>query len=310
MSKSRFFSSLMIGLLFALSGYAQDFTFKVLGTKGENSVDGKSLKIGDKITANQSITLGGSAVYLGLAYKNGKTIELKNAGVYKVADLEKQVASSSSSSLADKYASLILDEMTGSENGGNRHGQRVKTGSVTRALNNQIQMMMPLSSEFADAKAMIKWNFSDKFVMDPSEITGYKFVVRNAFRQIVHEQETGNNFVSLDLADEKFKNEKALTCSVVALGKEGVTSDEIALKKLKHKDAEEVKSALASLPTEETALNKIIMARYFEDKGLVANAIYAYETATRLSDLEQYKQMYQDFLKRQELVANASAKAE
>ena len=85
---------------------AQEMAFRVLASKGMNSVDAQNLRIGSKINANQSIKVGAES-YLGLAHKSGKTLEIKEAGTYKVSDLEARF-DNASNGVTSKYIDFVF----------------------------------------------------------------------------------------------------------------------------------------------------------------------------------------------------------
>ena len=68
------------------------------------------------------------------------------------------------------------------------------------------------------------------------------------------------------------------------------------LQKLKSKENYMISQELNQLPQEETAINKLIKAKFFEEKGLIANAINMYEEAITISDVPQYNSYYNEFL--------------
>ena len=54
--------------------------------------------------------------------------------------------------------------------------------------------------------------------------------------------------------------------------------------------------------TEETALNKFILAGFYEDNELLIDAISAYEAAIKMApDVDTYKDAYEEFLLRNKL---------
>lgn len=297
----------IIGLMMcavSAPSFAQNNVFKVLGVKGDVSVDGAPLKVGMSIGANQSVSVGESA-YLGMAHSTGKTLEIKKAGKFKVSELEGQL-SSGSSSLAGKYASFVLEELTAS-NDDAKSVQRVKTGSVTRATPGaySAQFAMPRNSNVADGTHItIKWFAEDHPADQP-----VKVVFRNAFRDVIMEQTVTGNSITLDLSSPELADQKALLYAVMnAEGKQ--ITEEFVLRKLKGKEAEDVQGTLAELPNDDSSISQIIRAQFFEEKDLIGNAIYAYEKAIGLADVEEYRNLYERFLLRQGLSKQSKTESE
>ncbi|MCS7004484.1 MAG: hypothetical protein NZM38_04080 [Cytophagales bacterium] len=307
--KNSILSTIGALLISIASAYAQGYVFKVLGTKGTNTVAGNPLKVGSTIMEGQSITVGNDA-YLGLAHKSGKTIEIRKAGTYTTKELEAKL-STSQSSLADQYAQFIIDELTGGDAVASRQSRMAKTGSVQRALSAPIQFMLPSQTDVIDSKVMIKWYLSD--ASKAKDITKYKFTVKNMFGDVLLVKEVDQPYIVLDLNSEELrKEEKALMYSVAAVGAPEINSgdEEYSLKKLKPSEVANIKREMAQLPPyDESALNKVIMARFFEDRGLLANSIFAFEDAISSSEqVEQYQNMYNQFLNRNMLTKESRTK--
>jgi tetratricopeptide (TPR) repeat protein len=66
---------------------------------------------------------------------------------------------------------------------------------------------------------------------------------------------------------------------------------------------QKIKTELAEFDlTEENALNKFILAGFYEEHKLIIDAIAAYEDAVRLApDVDSYKEAYEEFLLRNKL---------
>jgi len=308
--KSSIFSTSVALLLSVASAYAQSYAFKVLGIKGANTVAGNPLKVGSTITEGQSVTVSNGS-YLGLVHKSGKTIEIRKAGTYTTKELEAKL-NTAQSALADQYAQFIIDELTGGEGTASRQSRMAKTGSVQRALSSPIQFMLPAQSDVIDSKVMVKWYVND--ANKAKDITKYKFTVKNMFGDVLLEKEVAQPYIVLDLnSDELRKEEKALMYSVVAVGAPEINSgdEEYSLKKLKPSEVANIKREMSSLPSyDESALNKVIMARFLEDRGLLANSIFAFEDAISTSEeVEQYQNIYSQFLNRNGLSKEARTKS-
>jgi hypothetical protein len=154
-------------IIFSLSFFtanAQEELFRVLVSKGANKVAPANseawtnLVIGKKLLKTDKITLveGG---YIGLAHKNGKTIELKKPGVYPVDKLSGEVAAQNSS-VSKKYVDFVVGEMTASNEdmAKNRHKYMQVTGSVERGTDeNAIRILSPRKAEVLSSPVLLKW---------------------------------------------------------------------------------------------------------------------------------------------------------
>ncbi len=293
-------------LLMHTYGHAQ---FMVLGSKGDNKVDGQPLKIGTLLQLTQTITVGNGA-YLGLAHTSKKTIELKKAGTYKISDLEKQIANANND-LADRYASFVISELTSDDGNTSRFNRGAKTGSVTRDVSKKpLLFMMPVdengisktSKVLAGSKITIGWFINKPEEINEDNIESYRFIIKDGSPEnignTIFETSTSDKKLTIDLADNKFKRNKTLLYQVEAVAKSGekFSSPEAMLKKLGSKENYMISQELKELPQEETAINNLIKAKFFEEKGLIANAINMYEEAISISDVPQYRAYYNDFL--------------
>lgn len=300
----------IVSLLFIslTSVYAQDYSFKVLGSKGSNKLDGSPLRVGTRIKKAQIITVGTGA-YLGLAHKNGKVMELKKAGVYKVAELEKKM-SGGGSTLAGKYAQHILDELLSGVSG--RFHQKVKTGAVDRTTfgHSKLQIMIPKKAEVINQKATIKWYLKTPIDGASGKIT-YHVKIKDAFDNFVLDEETTDTEVVLNLGEAKFKVSPLFLYTIKVVEFPNIISDEHGLHKMKKYEEQKVEDELASLNVDtSSALGNLILARFYEDKDLLAHAINAYEKAIKISSMKSYKHLYESFLERNYLTKESRATLE
>jgi len=105
--------------------YAQDEIFKVLASSGSNKVqaqgatDWKPLFFGKKLLKGDKIIIADKG-YLGLVFKNGKSIEIKKPGTYEVSKLAAEVAKQNAS-VNTKYTDFLAGEMGKTKR---RYGQK------------------------------------------------------------------------------------------------------------------------------------------------------------------------------------------
>ena len=273
--------------------YGQDYTFKVLANKGSNEMKsgntwqavktGASLKTGDEIKITENS-------YLGLVHATGKPMELKQAGSYKVADLAAKV--SGGTSVLNKYTDFIL-----SSNSAEAKKNRLSaTGAVHRGLED-IKVFLPENqySGIYNNIAIINWEASK---------TGgpYTIILKNMFDDELMKTETPETTVQVDLNDAKFANETAILVEVKSKSDSKSKSEQHLIKRLSQADHDRVKKELAEITgdvQEETALNKFIMAGFYEENKLFIDAITSYEQAIKMApDVPSYREAYDEFLLR------------
>jgi hypothetical protein len=294
-------SILIITLLFAFgSVYGQGYTFKVLANKGTNQVKRagsttpEALKTGATLNAGDELVVSNEA-YIGLMHKTGKTIEVRTAGTQKIADLEKKVAATNTS-VASKYAAFIASKMN--DDGTSSLSQRMNaTGAVSRATGGAaIDVMLPGGAiEVLGDNAIVRWNAPK----DANESTEYVVSIKNIFDDVIFEDETSKTMIELNFAE--MSNESGLYIfSVSQKGDDEINSGNFGIKKVAPGDMSEVEENYKSLQAEvsdESSLNKLIYASFFEENGLLLDALTKYEEAIRLSpEIQDYQEIYAQFL--------------
>jgi hypothetical protein len=289
---------ILIGFfLISLAAYAQNsaYTFKVLANKGANEVKtgntwqavktGASLKAGDELKVSENS-------YLGLVSASGRPLELKQAGNYKVDELEKKV--SGGSSVMNKYADFIL-----SSNSAEAKKNRLSaTGAVHRGLED-IKVYLP-ENQYANvynSVAVINWEAKTK--------GPYIVTFKNLFEDELMKSETPENTFQVDLNDPKFAKENIILVEIKSKTDQKRKSEQRLIKRMTPAEQEKVKKSLVDLGpevNEPTPLNKFILAGFYEENKLFIDAITAYEQAIKLApDVPSYKEAYDEFLLRNKL---------
>lgn len=277
---------------------AQDYAFKVLANKGSNEIKSgqtwQPLKTGASLKSGDEVKLGDNA-YIGLVHVSGKPVEVKEAGVYAVSALENKVGNATS--VLNKYTDFIL-----SSNSASRPKNRLSaTGAVHRAVSNApIKLILPdnQSAGIFNKTAIINWEASN--VAGPYVIT-----VKNMFEDILLRAETAETTYQIDLNDARYANENAILVEVSAKADPKLVSKPHLIKRLSPAENEQIATALKELTpvlSEETAMNKVYLAGFYEQHKLLIDAISAYEQALKLQpDVESFKESYNEFLVRNNL---------
>ena len=291
---------LMLFLMTANTAMAQGYVFRVLANKGANQVkraaDGQTqpLKTGATLNNGDEIIAAGGA-YIGLMHKTGRTIEVRNAGVTKIDELEKKLASAQTS-VANRYAQFVMNKMNQDDGDVNKnYRQNLKaTGAVERATNNaSIKVMLPSSIDVLNSNAIVRW----------TEVEGdnsYIVTVKNIFDEEIFVAETDKSKIKLDFDAENLANERLVIFNVKLKDNDDVRSSDYGIKRLSPDDAKSINENLEMLKAEvsdDSPLNKLIYASFYEDNNLILDALTKYEEAINLSpDVEDFKTLYEDFL--------------
>lgn len=295
---------LAAGVCFVLQANAQEYQFKVLANQGDNTLITSDqsrkeyLKVGTILQEGDKLILGEGA-YVGLMHPNGRTLELKTAGVFEVSALAKQAGEGSS--VAGKYASFIMSKMEESETNINEnHAQHLKvTGAVERAMDSfAIKVMMPNAAKIFSTEALLKWN-------DLGADT-YVVTVKNMYDEVLFTQEAKNAQIKLDLNENRLASEKLVIVKVSVKDNPALASDNYGIKKMDQQKSKAINADLAALKSsfqEENALNKLILASFYEQHDLLVDALASYEEAIAINPtVKEYKVAYEQFVSRNNLL--------
>jgi hypothetical protein len=284
--KSTFVSIALLVLANVVSG--QDYTFKVLVNKGKNEVKtgdtwmpvkvGVSLKSLDEVKVSENS-------YLGLIHVTGKSLEVKESGKYKVVDLAAKVGGGSS--VLNKYTDFILSSKTEKRN------NMTATGAVHRGTNS-IKVFLP------GAEQSLVYNDNVTIAWDKNAAPApYTITLNSLYGDELFKSETSDNSITINLGSNQFKNEDNILVKVISKsGKK--ESEDHTLKRLSKADRERIKNLLGEISAqveEPNALNKLILATFYEQNKLLIDAGSAYQEAIKLEpNVEAYQEEYDAFL--------------
>ena len=294
--KRNLFLTMLLLLLIGHS-YGQGYTFKVLANRGDNKIktgaDWKPLKTGASLNQGDEVVVSDNA-YLGLVHASGRTMELKDAGTHKVAELAEKV-SQGGSSVASKYADFVLSKMSAE----GKKNRLSATGAVHRGLGTPINVYLPNSiSEIYGEKTIVRWETSED-----AEV--YKVTLKNMFEDTILEIETNENSIEIDMTDEKIAKENVLLIEVMDSNDKSVKPKAKAVRKLNADKSGQVKTQLEELMAgvdDVNALNKFILAGFFEENNLLADALTSYEEAIAMApEVTTFQEAYEEFLYRNDL---------
>ncbi|MEM6736520.1 MAG: hypothetical protein AAF620_10680 [Bacteroidota bacterium] len=306
----RKYVSIVITTLFLFAfGFAeaQGYTFRVLVNKGQNKVKkaGAStalqLKTGTVLNTNDRL-IASKGAYIGLMHKTGKTLEVTTSGTKKVSDLEKEV-STKTTSVASRYAKFLANKMNEKEKPGYRANLSKATGAAERGFSGDIKVLLPSDPEQSvtiEDKVIVTWETKEDIDVDAFIVTVY-----NIFDEEILKEEVQGNSLDLDFTQDKMQNEEGLYIIKVLAktDKESTSGDEgIPIRRLTEEEAAQYKEGLESLKSEmsgDSPLDKLIYASYYEEKGLIVDALTIIEEAIRMNpDIEDFVIFKQDIIER------------
>jgi hypothetical protein len=272
--------------------FAQTYTFKVLVSKGKTEIksasDWQTIKVGTALKATDEVRIAENG-YLGLIHENGKPLEMREAGSFKVSELVARI--SSGSSVLNKYTDFILSSDQSKKN------RLSATGAVHRGVKDVIIVYLS-GTDRADLygdKLGIQW--SSEEVKGP-----YEVVFTTLLDEELARFETSSNQLMVSMNEGNLKDEYEIMVKVVSKENRGKGSKDYIIKRMRPaarekftKMMDELKGAVAT----ETALSKYYMAGIYEENFLLNDALTAYQEAIKLApDVTLYQDAYKEFLTR------------
>jgi len=271
---------------------AQTYTFKVLVSKGKTeikSVDAwQTIKVGAALKATDEVKIAENS-YLGLIHANGKPLEIRDAGSFKVSELVSRLGTGSS--VLNKYTDFILSSDQEKKN------RLSATGAVHRGVKDFIIVYLP-GSEKADL-------YGDKIGLQwaADEVPGpYEIIFTSLLDDRLARFETSENQLTVALNEGNLKDELNIMVKVVSKAHPGQGSKDYVIKKLRPEEREKFTKSINEIKgslEEGSALSKYIMAGFYEENFLLNDALTAYQEAIKLApDVALYQEAYTEFLKR------------
>ena len=172
------------------------------------------------------------------------------------------------------------------------------TGAVQRTVEySAIRLVLPPSQNAGIFNNVAVINWGNTSVKGPYTVT-----FRSMFDDILKRVETPETSITINLADEPLASEHAVLIEVSAKDDPALISEQYLIKRLAPAQQEAVRQKLDEIVVElegESALNKLILAGFYEENELLIDAITSYEEAIRLApDVAEFKEAYDGFLVR------------
>lgn len=280
----------LVTTLASASG-ANNYAFKVLAFDGlvsykdVNTGQWLPVDVGTCLPAHSMVKVEDRG-YLGLIHTSGKTRTLQK-GTYEVDRLADKFRNQSTG-IAAKYADLFIE--------------RVKT-NVTPKLEDkersveerELKMLLPSSVDVYSPEVILRWK--DKEKVDQQ----YEVVFKNMFDEVVMVREAEGTRLVLNFEDEKIARERLIIVSVNKKNQKSLQSSEYGIKQMTDEEAELIEDELEELKLEltgqEAILDMLILASFYEQNNLLADALTTYERVIELApDVEAFKTAYDQFV--------------
>ena len=277
--------------------FCQDYVFRVMVNKGSNMFKKESETKWQPVKKGISFNIGdwiriANDAYLGLVHNSGKTTALKNPGVFEISKLASEIGLQKKG-IAAKYIEFVFNTIE-QKPAVSDNNQVV----VTRGGEKRIHLLLPSNAKALNRIIILTWN------PIPGENT-YVVTVMGIFEDILIQEETNTNRFTLNMDLAALNQENILIIRVSLKANAEVHSGEHVISTLSNNEIEVLQSELLPLIQEisqESSLDQIILASFYEQQDLLIDAIYCYLEAIQLSpEVADYKEMYDNFMIRNKL---------
>ena len=273
---------------------AQEYTFRVLINKGQNTVragnDWLPIKVGASLNVSDELRISQNG-YMGLVHRSGKPLEVKEVGPHKISDLAARVKEGSS--VLNKYTDFILSAKS------EKKTNLTVTGAVHRGTGLiKVYLPKPQQAIVFNESVILSWRRNP-------ESTQYIVQFNSMFGDELKRYELRDTTLSVDLNSEPFVNEDNIVVKVTSKNDPKIASDDFILKKLSAADKKRISSSMEpfeQMKREKNALNLLYLASFYEDNALLIDASSAYQEAMSLAPLvPDYREAFQQFVTRNTL---------
>lgn len=292
-------------LTLCFAAFSSDYDFKVLAISGNvkvlNNGNWKDLKFNNSIFQTDKVKIEKNA-YLGLVHSSGKTLEIKKEGEYSVKDLASGI-SNKGANLTKKLTNYVINQISDADdmmaNKDYRQSMSI-TGSVERSLEMSdpnaekpifIQVHFPRKTRVLNNNILLKW--------DPVEsIKSYNITIHDRFDREITKIETQDNIATIDL--DEIELEKGVYYFISLNSADNLTaiSDTFAFSVTDELETEKIMQEEKEIRQniDESALSKILLASFYEQKGLYIEAEKYYQDAVNTSpDVDSFNKMFSMF---------------
>lgn len=277
---------------------AQTNGLTVILNKGSNShisgQDQNNLNLGMTLTQDDKITVAPGGYVALLDKQSGQTVELIDEGVYVIADVQRKLDNQSNSVLS-KYGKYLASRLLPDED--NTQNLNV-TGAVERGEEGFINVFLPKVTEVYGDQFLIAWQGVD-------DLQNYVLTIRNHRDEVISKVRVKGNKYILSFREAPYRDMTLLSFSVQGEGESVFLSKDYGIKRIAETDRQAIESEFRSLTKvagNQSVLDKLLIASFFEEQELLADALAYYDQALAMApDASGFHQLYYNFLNRNNL---------
>ena len=224
--------------------------------------------------------------YLGLVHSSGKTYTLQK-GTYEVDQLASKFRSQSRGTAA-KYADLLIERSQANVTAKPQERER-------STQERELKMLLPSSVDVFSSEVILRWK--DKEPIDQN----YEVVFKNMFDEVIMIREAEGTRLKLNFEDSQVARERLLIVSVQKKNQKSLQSSEYGIKQMTDEEAALIEEELEELKLEfdgqEAILDMLILASFYEQNNLLADALTTYERVIELApEVMAFKTAYDQFV--------------
>ena len=281
---------ILVATLTSASG-SLHYSFKVLTFDGSVMYKDDStnqwvpVHVGTCLPAHSMIRVNARS-YLGLVHSSGKTYTLQK-GTYEVDQLAIKFRSQPRGSAA-KYADLLIERSKANVTAKPQERER-------STQERELKMLLPSSVDVFSSEVILRWK--DKEPIDQN----YEVVFKNMFDEVIMTREAEGTRLKLNFEDSQVARERLLIVSVHKKNQKSLQSSEYGIKQMTDEEAALIEEELEELKLEfdgqEAILDMLILASFYEQNNLLADALTTYERVIELApDVTAFKTAYDQFV--------------
>lgn len=276
---------------FSLQGQNDNYSFNILAHDGSvlyrtlEQKEWQPVEIGLKLTEEHLVKVEKDS-YLGLVHRSGKTLSYSKSGTYEISRLQQRIRSNPSE-VAEKYANAYVNSITNPESTAKETTRSVET--------HQLKMFLPNSVDVYSPEVVLRWVDQEQIPDD------YEVVFKNMFDEVLMVEDATDTKLWLDFSRDPIASERLLIVSVQKKNQKDIQSSSYGIKQMTPDESELIEQELQELKLvfagEESALDKLILASFYEQNNLLADALTYYEYAVELSpEVEAFQTAYDQFI--------------
>ncbi len=287
-------------IILSVNSFAQEDYFSVLAEQGKISLvktggrNWKEIQIGSRIFPGEKIRTNKGS-YIALVYSEGNTLEINKASVYSFDGLKDKIYKNFKSS-NKRFAEYVISEIRKKEDDA---GEMKSLGAVVREKPNYIAAGIPYSTHVIDSNIVFKW-------YPYSNSKSYIFELYNNNGQMLYMKKLSDTLFNCPLNMFHLNKNEKYEWKVTDYNNNKISSDRNFIMIPAPDKSGAIKDSLKELKEtfagSNSAINKIILASFYQNNQLNIEALKEYKEAVRLApDVKIYKKMLNSFLLKMKL---------